>query len=475
MNYEYIGLTTAIFALSFALSFYLITALQWYSYKIERICFHFSKPLWHFYFLLLPSLVFAYSYKLFLLLFLPFCLILFIWHKKLDKKLVFTKKVKLFFVFNGLFVLFFALIIKDVDYRFSILAPFLALFILKIYSFFEARYFYKKAKKKIESMKNLKIILITASYGKTSIKNFLYDLLKDDFLAYKTPRSVNTLMGIVKDINENLSLDTKIYIAEAGARKKGDILEITKLLNPQLCIVGEIGSSHLEYFKNKENIRKTKLEALSSKRLQKAFLHSSTKESEDEKKLIYDTRIKEVKASLDGLCFKMSLDEKECEFKASLLGEFNAYNLCACIICARYLGLSVDEIQKRLKNVKQVEHRLQIVSKEPKFIIDDGFNGNFSGMSKSYELCKNYEGRRVLVSPGIMEVNDEENIKLAKIINKCFDLAIITSHKNAELFNKELSIEKIILKDKNELVDTLAKVTQNGDLVLFSNDAPNFM
>ncbi|HJE65523.1 MAG TPA: UDP-N-acetylmuramoyl-tripeptide--D-alanyl-D-alanine ligase, partial [Campylobacter avium] len=163
MNYEYIGLTTAIFALSFALSFYLITALQWYSYKIERICFHFSKPLWHFYFLLLPSLVFAYSYKLFLLLFLPFCLILFIWHKKLDKKLVFTTKVKLFFIFNAFSAFIFALIIKDVDYRFSILSPFLALFILKIYSFFEARYFYKKAKKKIESMKNLKIILITAS------------------------------------------------------------------------------------------------------------------------------------------------------------------------------------------------------------------------------------------------------------------------------------------------------------------------
>ncbi|MCH3757931.1 UDP-N-acetylmuramoyl-tripeptide--D-alanyl-D-alanine ligase, partial [Campylobacter coli] len=87
-------------------------------------------------------------------------------------------------------------------------------------------------------------------------------------------RSVNTLLGIISDINTILSDDTQIYIAEAGARVKGDIDVITRFFEPQICSVGEIGNALLEYFKNIENTRKTKLEALNSKRLEQAFLHT---------------------------------------------------------------------------------------------------------------------------------------------------------------------------------------------------------
>ena len=137
-------------------------------------------------------------------------------------------------------------------------------------------------------MPNLTIIQITASYGKTSIKNFLYQILENEFKCYKTPRSVNTLMGLVKDINESLPQDTEIYIAEAGARKSGDIAEITNFLKPSIVIVGEIGKQHIEYFKTLENIKKTKLEALNSTNLKKAFVHSSALDTADEKTMIYN-------------------------------------------------------------------------------------------------------------------------------------------------------------------------------------------
>ena len=83
--------------------------------------------------------------------------------------------------------------------------------------------------------------------------------------------------------------------------------------------------------------------------------------------------------------------------------------------------------------------------------------------------------RAILVTPGIIEGGEEDNIKLAKIINESFDLAIISAHINATLFEKELKINKIILKEKAELVQILAKHTKNGDLILFSNDAPSYL
>ncbi|HHW1541382.1 TPA: Mur ligase family protein, partial [Campylobacter coli] len=422
----------------------------------------------YFFFLTFP----LYSLAYFALIHTP---ILYFWNKSIDKKLVFTSKVKWFFVFVFIYNTLFAILALRFSFLFNLFALPFALISLKIFELFSNLYFKNKAKAKLQNNPQLKIILITASFGKTSIKNFLYELLKDDFKTYKTPRSVNTLLGIIADINTNLSDDTQIYIAEAGARVKGDIDVITRFLEPQICIVGEIGNAHLEYFKNIENTRKTKLEALNSKRLEKAFLHTSTQKSEDELILLYDDKLQDIQASLQGLEFKINLENKTYEFKSQILGDFNAQNLCACILCANYLGVKIEKIQKQVLKINSVEHRLQIISKEPKFIIDDGFNGNYKGMSASYKLCKNYKGRKVLVSPGIVEVDKDENVKLAKIINECFDLAVITAQVNADIFKKELKIKTIILKEKADLVKVLAKETQQGDLILFSNDAPSFM
>ncbi|MBZ7968087.1 Mur ligase family protein [Campylobacter molothri] len=460
---------------NFCVSFYLISALQWYSYKLNRIVFHYHKPLWHLYFLLCPYLMFLVFPLYSLIYFIILAPILYFWNKNIDKKLIFTNKVKWFFVFVFIYNTLFAILALRFSFLFNLCTLILALLSLKIYDLFSKIYYKKQAKSKLNNLSNLKIILITASFGKTSIKNFLYELLKDDFKVYKTPRSVNTLMGIVADINNNLNQQTQIYIAEAGARLKGDIDEITRFLEPQICIIGEIGNTHLEYFKNIDNIRQTKLEALNSKRLEKAFLHTSTLKKENEIITLYDNKINNINSNLEGLKFEISFKQELHTFKSQILGEFNAQNLCVCILCANYLGVNFESIKNNILNIKSVEHRLQIISKKPKFIIDDGFNGNFKGMSESYRLCKLYKGRKVLVSPGIMEVSKEENIKLAQIINDCFDLAIITANVNAEIFEKELSITKIILKEKSELVNVLAKETKNGDLILFSNDAPSFM
>ncbi|MBZ7966886.1 UDP-N-acetylmuramoyl-tripeptide--D-alanyl-D-alanine ligase [Campylobacter sp. RM9756] len=460
---------------NFCVSFYLISALQWYSYKLNRIVFHYHKPLWHLYFLLCPYLMFLVFPLYSLIYFIILAPILYFWNKNIDKKLIFTNKVKWFFVFVFIYNTLFAILALRFSFLFNLCTLILALLSLKIYDLFSKIYYKKQAKSKLNNLSNLKIILITASFGKTSIKNFLYELLKDDFKVYKTPRSVNTLMGIVADINNNLNQQTQIYIAEAGARLKGDIDEITRFLEPQICIIGEIGNAHLEYFKNIDNIRQTKLEALNSKRLEKAFLHTSTLKKENEIITLYDNKINNINSNLEGLKFEISFKQELHTFKSQILGEFNAQNLCVCILCANYLGVNFESIKNNILNIKSVEHRLQIISKKPKFIIDDGFNGNFKGMSESYRLCKLYKGRKVLVSPGIMEVSKEENIKLAQIINDCFDLAIITANVNSEIFEKELSITKIILKEKSELVNVLAKETKNGDLILFSNDAPSFM
>ena len=440
----FLNISTVFFI--FALAFYVITCFQWFSYRPERVLFHFTKPAWHVFFFIVPLVLFYTTDKWFFIYFY-FALLpaLYLWHKKLDKKLVITGRIKHFFVIIT------CAIILNYALNFIIHNAFLApmpLFVLVVSLFFSKNLekikfqgFKNKALKKLGANKDLKIILITASYGKTSIKNFLFEILKDSFVCYKTPRSVNTMAGIIKDINENLSEQTQIYIAEAGARLKGDILEITKFLNPQIVIVGEIGAQHIEYFKTLDNIRSTKLEALQSTRLQMAFLHSSTKKEPSENIEIYDESLKDINANLDGISF--TLDEKY--YASPLLGKFNATNLAVCIKVAKYLKMSDEAVDRALSKMKNVEHRLSKIEAGGKLIIDDSFNGNFSGMSASYELVSTYAGRKVLLTPGIVESDAEQNTNLAKVINEIFDLVVITSSLNAEVLRKHIIKPKIII------------------------------
>lgn len=476
----FIFITNFLFTL--LLGFYLITTLQWFSYKFERVIFHFTKPLWHLFFLVVPILLYyALSYVNFIYFAVYFYIIfvpaLYFWHKKLDKKLVFTSRVKRFFVVLALVSIFIGIFLFE---KVGILPIFLPLILSFLISFgfesFNSKLFIKSASKKLASMPNLIIIEITASYGKTSIKNFLYQILESEFKCYKTPRSVNTLMGLVKDINENLNSDTQIYIAEAGARKNGDIAEITQFLKPSIVVVGEIGEQHIEYFKSLENIRKTKLEALNSPNLKAAFVHSSTQKIADEKTQIYDENLSKITSNLEGIKFEMKLNSGDYEFETKLLGEFNASNLSACINVANYLKVDIKTIKNRVLNLKSVEHRLEKIEAGGKFIIDDSFNGNFEGMSKSYDLVKSFDGRKVIVTPGIVEATKEMNENLAKKIDEIFDLVIITGELNAEIFKRIIDENKFILvKDKRDLTQILGEKTMAGDLILFSNDAPSFI
>ncbi|MGP1484918.1 MAG: Mur ligase family protein [Campylobacter sp.] len=467
--------STIIFTLS--VGFYIITCLQWFSYKFSRILFHFTKPTWHIFFLIIPIVAFfTTGYLFWIYFYFAFAPSLFLWNKKLDKKLVFTSRVKRFFTFLICFsfalstvCFFYADEYLNLSVLMALSLSFVSSFLIEKFKFLSYK---RSAIKKLASMRDLKIVLITASFGKTSIKNFLYELFKNNFSCHKTPRSVNTLAGLIQDVNDNLELSHQIYIAEAGARLKGDIAEITNFLQPQIVIVGEIGAQHIEYFKTIENIRATKLEALSSKRLQKAFLHSSTQMSQTSLIEIYDSDLSNVVANLEGVKFNLGSET----FTSPLLGKFNATNLAVCIKTALYFGLNKNDINRGLQRIKNVEHRLQRIDAGGKIIIDDGFNGNFNGMSASYELVSGYNGRKVLVTPGIMESTDEENEKLSKIINKFFDIVMITSSLNAVALLKHLNKPKIVIvKDKNTIQQSLIEHTKVGDLILFSNDAPNFM
>ena len=216
---EYFNIITHI-VLIMALGWYMITNLQWYNYKLERVVFKHHKWQWHITYFLSPIILFylipdpyfaIYFYLIYMTSFV-------LWNRKLDKPLVLTARVKRFLTIL-LFATFVmtALCLASPDCtNIFIFTPLILTYIIS--TIVEKIFFISfkhKGKQRHQSIVGLKTVAITASFGKTSIKNYLYHVLKEKYKVYKTPRSVNTIAGIVLDVNRDLPLDTQVYIAEA--------------------------------------------------------------------------------------------------------------------------------------------------------------------------------------------------------------------------------------------------------------------
>lgn len=475
----FIAFVTNILFVTF-LGWYLITNLQWYSYKLSRVILKHHKPHWHILYFLVPFIAYHTTGQFFLIFFY-FAVVpsILLWNKRLDKKLVLTWRVKRFLILL-VSLTFFQNVLCTLKDACEVYGVFMPLALAYIGSVIIEKFLFmtykKEAKKKLAEMKNLQIIAITGSYGKTSIKNFVAQILSKKYNVYATPRSINTLGGIMGDVNNGLPHDTEIYVCEAGARESGDIYDITTFVEPQTVVVGRVGEAHIEYFKSLKNIIATKLEIMQSPRLERAFIHTSVTDEAHEKVTFFGDDIENISATLDGIDFDIKLGSDILSLHTDVLGEFQTMNIAVAVKIAKSFGMTYEEIKKAVAKLEPVEHRLQLIKAGGKIILDDGYNGNIDGMLEGVRLCSLHKGRKVIVTPGLVESTKELNLQLIEAINGVFDIVIVTGALNAELFTKHVTVKnKIMLKDKSVLTDVLGSQTASGDIILFANDAPNFI
>ena len=466
-------------ALVLTLGWYLILNLQWYSYKLERVVLNHHKRTWHFYYFAVPFLAYFVLGDFFPLFFLPYLGLFVLWYRRLDKKLVLTWRVKRFFILLASITLFgdFLCLINEGCETLPLFLPLLLAWLLStgIEKFLFLAY-KREAQRKLARMEGLTVVAVTGSYGKTSMKNFIAQLLGTQFEVYMTPRSVNTLGGIIRDINEALPETAQVYVCEAGARRPGDILEIAQLVAPHYAVVGKVGPQHLEYFGDLETIVRTKLELIRSPRLKRAFVHYEATDEPHEKVRFFGTEIENVTSDLEGTGFDLALNGEALHLHAPVLGGFNAVNIEAAVLVAREMGMRDGTIAEGVEALSPVEHRLQRIDAGGKIILDDGYNGNIDGMKEGIRLCAMHRGRKVIVTPGLVESTEALNRELIDAINAVFDLVIVTGKLNAALFKTHLKIpDASYLEEKSGLTSLLAEKSRPGDIIYFANDAPNFI
>ena len=353
--------------------------------------------------------------------------------------------------------------------------------IAKIYEVPHNKKFIRLAKSKLAGSK-IKVIAITGSYGKTTTKNILYDILSKKYRVLTTPRSHNTPIGIALALNNANLDDYDVFIAEMGARHLGDIAELCEICPPDISLITGICGQHLETFLNFQNIVKAKGEILPATKERTIIADDAFELFADYpyEKVRCDAAT-DIKADRTGTEFTLTLGGEKRRVKTKLLGEHSAGNLALAAQGAYSLGMTADEICAAIPEIDYIEHRLQLIENGGVNILDDGYNSNVKGARAALKVLKYFDGRKVVVTPGLVELGvleEDENTALGKELVG-FDLVILVGdtlvkfvengYKAAGGDTDKIKVKTSIFEAQEELKGYL----QSGDTVLFLNDLPD--
>lgn len=357
--------------------------------------------------------------------------------------------------------------------------------------------FINKAKNKLKQMPNLKIIAVTGSYGKTSVKNYLTKLLSTKYNVLCTPMNFNTLLGITKTIINDLKPMHDIFVCEIGIDRVGQMDKIIKLINPDHCVITAIGSQHLETFKTQENIVKSKMKLLDGlKDNGIAFLNLDNElilNADKNREFVgYGVKnntnnkmeITEQKYNSKGIQFIINKEGNNYSFNSKLLGEHNLINLFGAITVADYMGIDMKQMINATKYIQSVEHRLNLIPGNEYNIIDDSYNSNPVGSSNALKVLKEFDGTRIVITPGMVELGTKQyeyNYKFGALASQCCDYIILVNKEQTlpiynALKDENYPKDNIIVEETFDEAFIKAKqIESNGKqkYILIENDLPD--
>ena len=303
---------------------------------------------------------------------------------------------------------------------------------------------------------DLTVVGITGSYGKTSMKHYLAELLRNRYDVLITPGNYNTTLGVVRTVREQLKPTHEIFLCEMGARHKGDIAEICELVKPTFGIVTSIGPAHLETFGDLDTVKATKFELVD------AVLENSASEAAGTAFLNFDSepvrekvessnlapasfisygendqagyRITASETSRAGTRFTIATPDGEtCEFSTKLIGQHNVGNIAGAIAAAHTLGVPLSEMRVPVRRLKPVEHRLDLKTSGTTTILDDAYNSNPVGSRAALDVLALFDdGLKILVTPGMVELGEQQSQLnedfAAYAASICDDVIVVGTH-----------------------------------------------
>lgn len=271
------------------------------------------------------------------------------------------------------------------------------------------------------------IIGISGTNGKTTTKELIQVVLSKKFKTLATKGNLNNHIGVPLTLL-SIPCDTEIAIVEMGANHVGEIGFLCDIAMPDLAILTNIGTAHIEGFGSRENIIKTKKELFdfvknNSCEKSHIFVNADDNALKDEtfsKKTTYSLNTK-ADISAKACCENgyAQILYKDNLIASNLVGVYNAYNILAALTIGLHFGVELEQIKKAIEQYTPSNNRSQILKTNNNTLILDCYNANPSSCTSSIESFANMEANHKMVFMGAMKELGEVSIQEHK---RVFDL-----------------------------------------------------
>ena len=342
--------------------------------------------------------------------------------------------------------------------------------------------------KRTESL--AKIIAITGSAGKTSLKNLISDLLRNIGDTYSSPKSFNNHLGVPISLS-NLSVNDKFGIFEIGMSKTGEIRNLSKLIKPDIGVITNIGEAHLENFKNIKGIAQAKSEIIENikaggtivlNRDDKFFkflfrkaklyrLKTITFGSHEKSDIFLKKIIKKKKLSK----IFIKINNKQFEFE---IGDLNIYNVLTSVAILEVLKIDLKKIITKFQNIELSEGRgkkYSIKRYKKKFnFIDESYNASPLSVKNAinkFSSIKKENFKKYLILGDMLELGHKSkkyHEELSKVINNSDIDKVFIKGKKTIFTYKHLYKDKRgnILQNNKDIDFSLSKIISNNDYLM---------
>lgn len=327
----------------------------------------------------------------------------------------------------------------------------------------------------------LKVVGITGSAGKTSTKDLVAAVLSDKYKVFKTKGNFNNEIGLPLMILE-LDSTYDVAILEMGMRGLGQIKELAEIASPDLGIITNIGISHIEILKTRENILKAKMEIATFFDKNNTLVVCG---NDDFLGALPEAQYKIVKTgvgenfeigakniALEELSSKFTVydGEKEEEFSLDMPGEHNISNLMLGIAIAKDLGVSFEEMKRGLKNIEATSMRLELIKKDGFSILNDCYNSSPVAVKSAIDVMKNIEGKRRIAVLGTMRElghkSEEAHMEIGKYAKENGIEKVLCFGDFSENIKEGYGEGCTVYENKEELIKDLLNIICEGDIIL---------
>lgn len=357
---------------------------------------------------------------------------------------------------------------------------------------------------------SLKVVAITGSYGKTTTKELIYEIIKEKFIVAKTPLNNNTAVGLAQAIKTFIKDDTQVFVVEMGAYKKGEIRQSTKIVSPDIAVVTALSQQHVSLFGSMEKLYQAKFELIDGLKVDglaifngddekcqmmsrdtnksKVFFYKrnsgapnhnqpniNINQTDPNDKNLYITNVTDLGDVLD---IQLRYLGEIYRFKAGLKEERFSINLAAAILVALQLGMTMDEIIARISSWEYSVEYLKVYDGiNSTTIIDDGKTSNKEGFLMALDyLDKKFEGEKWVLTQGIIELGNERAGVYEELARKIVDVSDVLISNDDDLIssvrNAKSDFRVLRANHVNGFIDALKFNAKKDTKILIEGKLP---